>query len=594
MLSNEEIEKLFFWKRKLENVGRKGAILVLSKDNEDIQSSIAKYIPFFMKENRYVSLLVMSDNAERINKFQEFIDFSIEKEVVPLEYLDYIFRIENALGIFGRIYADVSIPLEDGDYYQLIGYDNITIEDIASYVIIQSDHIPSENEIEEGKEWTKRNSKYREAFDNVKSITSEYVRSVDEGLAIRQKDIIEDIIGDRNIYLYGDSKYAGTCIDVYRDCNIAGIIDRDISKVGITRKGVKIFGLDKIDSINEETDVVLISNRRYEEILMSLSSKGWKYNKDFFVLNPRPDIIDYNDIELETYIDEEISSGKQVYNHWRKIYPKEKFLLSPWNASGDIYVAGLYLNDYIEKKCSEGYHIFVTSKAAEKVATVIGYDAEIVSQDDMDNMLAFIRYKGFDETNSVNTNVNYPSKNRGQRVGEIFRILDFNTAHQRIAFQADNKNTKLKLNQENADEYFEKYDLKRGKTVLIAPYSTTLGNVPEDVSIRIVKELQIRGYSVCTNIAGDEKPIEGTTGLFLPYNIVLDFVNKAGGVIGIRSGLFDIISSSDAKMVVYYRKTHQSLFSLVHMGLKTDNIIEMNPEDDTWELIANKTVEFFE
>lgn len=335
-------------------VGRSGAIIVLTKDNDDIFAFGAKYLPFFMKKNSYVSLLLVSDDEERINRFKTNIDFSVGTAVVSTEYIDYVFRLENALGIFGRVYTDASIPLEDGDYYQLIGYDDITIEDIASYVILQLDHIPSENEIEEGKEWTKRISQYREAFDNVKSITNEYVRSVDEGLAIRQKGIIADIIGDRNIYLYGDSKYAGICLDVYRDCNIAGIIDRDISKIGIIRKGVKIFDLDKLDFVNAETDVVLITNRRYEETLMSLSSKGWKYNRDCFVLNPRPDIVDYNDIELETYLDEEISNGKQFYSHLRKIYPKEKFLLSPWNASGDIYVAGLYLEDYIEKTARMG------------------------------------------------------------------------------------------------------------------------------------------------------------------------------------------------------------------------------------------------
>lgn len=594
MLSNEEKKILLFWKKKLEEIGRKGLILVLTKDDEELFSVIAKYISFFMKKNSYVSLLLVSYDDERINRFMTYLGFSVGTAVVPLEYLDYIFRIENALGIFGRIYADVSIPLEDGDYYQLIGYDNITIEDIASYVILQLDHIPSENEIEEGKEWTKRIPQYREAFDNVKSITSEYVRSVDEELAIRQKDIIADIIGDRNIYLYGDSKYAGTCIDVYRDCNIAGIIDRDISKVGITRKGVKIFGLDKLDHINEGTDVVLITNRRYEEILMSLSSKGWKYDKDFFVLNPRPDIIDYNDIELETYIDEEIRNGKKNYNHWRKKYPKEKFLLSPWNASGDIYVAGLYLDEYIEKKCTNGYRVFVTSKAAQKVAAVIGCDAEMVSQNDMDNMLVYIRYRGYEETNSLNINVNYPSKNRGQRIGGIYPIVDFNTVHQRIAFQADNKQTKLQVHQENSDIVFEKYGLKKERVILIAPCSATLGNIPNNVLIRIVKELQRKGYSICSNVVEDEKPIEGTIGLFLPYNIVLDFVNKSAGIIGMRSGLIDVVSSTNSKMVVVHKKSHYRYFGLQYMGLKTENILEMNAEDFSWDEIVRKTAGFWD
>ncbi len=103
-----------------------------------------------------------------------------------------------------------------------------------------------------------------------------------------------------------------------------------------------------------------------------------------------------------------------------------------------------------------------------------------------------------------------------------------------------------------------------------------------------------RGYSVCTNVAGDEKPIEGTVGLFLPYDVVLDFVNKAGGVVGIRCGLFDIVSTSEAKMAVYYWKSHQTLFSLIHMGLKTSNILELNTTDDDWDEIVDKTLDFFD
>lgn len=596
MLNNEETTNILFWKRKLGEIGRKGAILVLTKDDEDILSTIAEYVPFFMKKNGYISLRIVSDVEERIERFLKHVNIPCETEVVPTEYYDCMFRLENAFGIFGRIYSDVSDPMEDGDFYELIGYDNITLRDIVSYVILRLDHIPTKEEIEEGREWLFDNKKYEDVFAKVRSLTGRYEKTVDKDLAERQKEIIEKEVKleGKNIYLYGDSGYAKVCLEVYNGYNIVGIIDIDKDKVGQQRKGITIYSLDKIKDLDLLTDVVLVTNRRYEDVFQKLSLQGGVYNKTFFILNPKPDAIDFMNDEFEKYLSDEISKGENVFSKWRGVYKEEKLLLSPWNASGDIYVAGLYLKDYIDKNCPNGYCIFVTSGAAKKVALLLGYDTELIPQEDMDSMLLYVRYIGFEQANSLNTNVNYPNSLGVQRIAELFRILDFNTAHQRMAFRSDIKQTKLELKQKNSDEYFEKYHLKKGKTVLLVPYSNTLGSIPEEYSLDFVSCLMERGYSVCTNVAGDEKPIEGTVRLFLPYDVVLDFVNKAGGVIGIRCGLFDIVSTSEAKMAVYYWKSHQSLFSLKHMGIKTDNYLEMNTTDNSWPEIVDKTLRFFD
>ena len=64
MLSNEEIKKLLFWKRLFEYVGCKGAVLVLTKRNEDILSNIVKYIPFVMKNNMYLCYYIAETTAD--------------------------------------------------------------------------------------------------------------------------------------------------------------------------------------------------------------------------------------------------------------------------------------------------------------------------------------------------------------------------------------------------------------------------------------------------------------------------------------------------------------------------------------------------
>lgn len=591
---NEEC--LVFWKRKLQEIGRYGIILLLTKDDEELIELEAKYIPYTIWKERQAALCVVSDTEEIIEKFQNRINISIHYEIVNREYFDEMERTENAFGIFERIYSDVSTPMEDGDFYNLIGYDNVTLEDIVCSVMFRLDHIPSEEEVKEAERWITNHQEYHNCFGSIHSITGKYEQENNEDLMRRQKKIVEGKVSlsNKNIYLYADTQFALLCIDGYKEYNIVGIIDRDESKSGIMRKGVPIYNLSKISELDFDNDIVFITNYKFEETVVKLNSMGGVINKDYFVLNPCPDINDRSEEDFISLISEEIEKGKKVYEGLRKTFPREKFLLSPWNASGDIYVAGLYLSDYIEKNCPNGYCVFVTSAAAKKVSEMLGYKTELISQEDMDSMLLYIRYKGFEETNSLNTNVNYPNKFSTQRIAELFRILDFNTAHQRMAFQAEEKKTRLAINQKNSDDIFEQYNLVKGKTILIVPYSNTLGSIPEKHGKELVERLKEKGYSVCTNVAGDEKAIEGTEGIFIPYDTVLDFVNKAGGAIGVRSGLFDIVSSSESRMVVYYKKSHQSLFSLIHMGLKVDNIIEMNDDDYTWDEIVERTIDFYD
>ena len=114
---------------------------------------------------------------------------------------------------------------------------------------------------------------------------------------------------------------------------------------------------------------------------------------------------------------------------------------------------------------------------------------------------------------------------------------------------------------DKADEIemlFKRYNLKCGKTVLLAPYATCVDSFPANFWENIVDRLQKKGYTICTNCGKDEIPVVGTEGIFIPYSSIIQFLDKAGAYIGIRSGLSDIISSSKCKKVVFY--TEHSMF----------------------------------
>ena len=592
---NELERSIIYWKRRLEHIGRHSAILILTRDDESVIGLEAKYIPCLMKRYGYLSLHVLSDSEHRIELFRSQASIPFEPEIIGGELLNEIEHIENAFGIYGRIYSDVSIPMEDGDFYQLIGYDDVALEDVVCRILFRLSNVPSDEEIDKSIKWIEENKHYKQLLDSIISITRKYEQHKNEDLISRQKNIISKNVdlSDKNIYIYADTSYAMLCIDGYREYNIAGIIDRDETKTGATRKDKPIYNLSKLDELNFDKDVVFITNYKYVEVVIKLHSLGGVRDRDYFIMNPRPDIVDWGDDEFVEFIFEEINKGKMVYSDLRNDYPSEKFLLSPWSASGDIYVAGLYLTDYIKEHCPNGYIVLVTSKSAEKISLLLGYKTVMLSPEDMNSLMVYVRYVGFDECNSLNTNVNYPNRLSSQRFNEMYRAVDFNTAHQRMAFSSSIKKTYLKLKQRNADDVFKEHNLIKNKTILISPYSATLGNIPAGYADKIVSSLQEKGYRICTNVAGDEKPIEGTVGLFLPYDIVLDFVNKSAGIIGMRSGLIDVVSSTVSKMVVIHQKTHYRYFGLQYMGLKTDNILEMNPDDYSWDDIVRRTVDFW-
>ncbi len=589
----ETIKKtILYWKRKLEELGRRSAVYIVTKEDDRFMALLDRFLPFFMKEKGYVGLCVISDKQSLLNKISKSVTTPVKYEVIEKEKIDSILRIENAFGFFDRIYTDLSEPFEDANYYNLMGYSGINLEAIVAFVILRMKKVPNEDDICEGYKWLEEVSLYKSELNSLRSLTGRYERCIDRNLAECQKEIIKNKINlkEKRIYLYGNSKYAKICIDAYNDYNLVGVIDRN-PKGNACNNSIKMYGLEQVSRLNKQ-DIVLITNRRNEEIIVQLLKNKKELNKDFFVINLTPDIQDWDNNELVTYIERILRKGEEIYETLRKKYKKEKLILNPWGTSGDIYVAALYLPQYIQSKCQDGYKLFTTSGSSKKVAQLFGYEAEELSQQEMKDLMAYVRVIGFEKLNIKNINISVPNGVRGQRCMNLYKKADFNTYTQRVTFGEKEKKTKPNLKQVNADSVFEKHKLRKGKTILISPYSNTLGQIPTIYANRIVSALKQLGYDVCTNVAGGEKALQGTIGVFLPYDMVVDFANKAAGIIGIRSGLMDILSSTESKMVVIYPKNYYEYFGLKNMSLKTENILELNDEDNSWDDITDMAIEY--
>ena len=136
---------------------------------------------------------------------------------------------------------------------------------------------------------------------------------------------------------------------------------------------------------------------------------------------------------------------------------------------------------------------------------------------------------------------------------------------------------------EYVDSVFKKYGLKKGKTLLIAPYAGNhdLWDIPMEYYKKIADEYRKKGFSVCTNSDGapQEVGIPGTLPICIPYAHIQEFCRLAGYFISIRSGLCDLLAPVHLKekSIIYPNKhlaegpgTLIEFFSLKRMGLCQD------------------------
>jgi len=109
------------------------------------------------------------------------------------------------------------------------------------------------------------------------------------------------------------------------------------------------------------------------------------------------------------------------------------------------------------------------------------------------------------------------------------------------------------------------------KSIIISPYSYSLQNLEESFWIDLSNKLNELGYLVITNISKSEKPIPNTVGLNVDFDEIIPIVEKIGIVIGMRSGFFDIISSSSCVKIILYPKlfyglSNRSAIDIFHLS----------------------------
>jgi len=295
-----------------------------------------------------------------------------------------------------------------------------------------------------------------------------------------------------------------------------------------------------------------------------------------------------------------VVNGACVYKKMLKKYGNDVLLMcSQYPGTGDVYLQSLFVNYYEEKNNVQTVFSVIGTSAYNLAKTCGVQQVEKLTQKETNDIIDLYKFM------MCNVNVKLMHYRPGKisyDSGLIYfsSYKNYNWGKMMSEFGFDGINlTDLKTPQYNYDlgylsTIFAKYDLKKTKTVLLAPYSNTLKDFSISFWDNLFQELKKEGYSVCTNVGSNsEEAIKGTIPIFIPYEYLIPFIEYAGVVISFRSGFSDITSSASAKNIVLYKKQEFSeacidsfeFFSLKKMGLSDDVFeIEIDETDSKEEI----------
>ena len=106
------------------------------------------------------------------------------------------------------------------------------------------------------------------------------------------------------------------------------------------------------------------------------------------------------------------------------------------------------------------------------------------------------------------------------------------------------------ISEEVAISIQENYILDVERTIILLPHANTFRKtLDKEFWFKLAQRLKEKNYIVYTNVAGDEKPIEDTEPLKISFAELYYITDKVKCFIGLRSGVFDFLAMTNAKIL---------------------------------------------
>lgn len=350
-----------------------------------------------------------------------------------------------------------------------------------------------------------------------------------------------------------------------RNIYVDTVIDNDISKQGGFIFGVKICSPEIVLKEYRSNAVILIASKYYNEMVKQLENMFYEREKHIIKITDMPEVTSKTNIEQKSFEDniESVKKGGDVYIEIINKYGIDvKIFIMPLTGTGDMYLAGTYLKEYIQKNNIKNYVVTVIKDSCKNLCEWFNIDKveklEVGESDDLVKLSIFLG------KNNINNSIlhyqyfkiytgilNNCERNLYNKVNflDMFKYCTFNRNYDQCIPRGKIDNFYVK-------KLFEDEKLKKGKTVILSPYAQTFFRLPNEFWGKLAKKLIENGYIVCTNSAGKSEPIiEGTKSIFFPLKEAYNVIEYAGYFVGLRSGFCDIVSETKSQKVILYQES---------------------------------------
>lgn len=577
----------------------------LFSENMDVNYYTTYFLPILRKEKKISKFVIVSPYIEVKNMVEQSAQvpytFILCEEEDTRDIGTYFLQ---GMGQgFERAIINASCCKYEKKIYEVIGYKGITAEEIVALAVYGYKEVPSREEVEAAArlyiplkksiDWSCYDFEQKWISNSTLTIEENTIPFVEE-LIHSQKVSKED-----KLIIFSVTKTSKVIINRLCDYNIVAILDNNRALCGTVFEEIPVYTPNEyLMDKNPDDYKIIVPTKSYRSICEQLDEMGYLLNEQVFVTYRA------NILGVAQQLAKKMEVGERTYDSIREKYPDMKIYLAPYPGTGDMYLIGLYLRERMKYDNISECIVVVSSPGCKKILSLFELDdvvREIIvlkDKEESELLLYFAQGYGYDKANLTVLNDGYGMLHMQPLRG--LRGLDFNTMFQKVVFFAPDRITYHDIRRETADDIFKENNLRKGRTILLSPYANTITKMSSDIWVQIAKELMDRGYNVCTNVSGDEKPIEGTLGLFIPYTKIVDFLDKAGGFIAFRSGLCDVVSGSTAKKVIlypsekiFYNTTNYDYFSLKLMGLAEENLQEIVLDEETQkEILSGVLMQF--
>lgn len=367
--------------------------------------------------------------------------------------------------------------------------------------------------------------------------------------------LVEKQIQNKRVFLFGHCNATEELADLLyeKDICIRAILDNNVEKQGKCYRDITILEPSEVLKEEQKDSIVLVVARAYASMVRQLNELG--YHGEVRKL------VDYNSFsEYSLSSDTVFRMRKRLDGGLEKLDQlKEKLgevfkIFCPFSALGDIYIMMSYLPFFLEREHISECIVLVVGNACAKVVRLFGnYDVEILSQQDMDELIQAVLY-----TKDWNSFIAHQDR---PYVVNLHRALYLKRIPLEMMYCCGVFGLPINTVPREATvftEYEGLSEIPRNKSVILSPYAKSVTALPEQIWKEIVSDYTKKGFRCFTNVVGDEAPLDDTLPISPMISEMKSVVEWAGTFVGIRSGLCDVIRTVKAEKIALYPEYNYS------------------------------------